>query len=90
MSTFAVPRHESFDSIASVDFLVDELALNETKDSSLPEKSAMRLREIAGEIVEPLLTEDKSRFVLFPIKHKDVSKKLEILWPNHYFQHTSC
>ena len=72
MSTFAVPRYESFDSIASVDFLVEELSLDETKDGSEPVPSAMRKREIAGEIKEPLLEEDKSRFVLFPIKHHDV------------------
>ena len=64
-----VVRNESFDSIASVDFLVEELAAEETKMAP----TANRLREIAGEIKEPLLMEDKSRFVLFPIKHHDVS-----------------
>jgi hypothetical protein len=35
--------------------------------------SDLKLREIAGEVtVEPLLTENKQRFVLFPIKHNKV------------------
>jgi hypothetical protein len=78
MSDFAVEgasrvaRNESFDSIASVDFLVDSMTL-ESESKTEMTQSAMRLREIAGEIKEPLLMEDKSRFVLFPIKHHDVS-----------------
>jgi hypothetical protein len=37
-----------------------------------------RQRELRGEIpVEPLLKEDKTRFVLFPIKHDDVSVHLD-------------
>lgn len=79
MSDFAVEgasrvaRNESFDSIASVDFLVDSMTL-ESESKTEMTQSAMRLREIAGEIKEPLLMEDKSRFVLFPIKHHDIWK----------------
>lgn len=71
-STSRVARNESFDSFASVDFLVESLPVEEEKEGKL-EPSAMRLKELAGEIVEPLLAEDKNRFVLFPIKHHDVS-----------------
>ena len=36
--------------------------------------SVFKQREMRGELQpEPLLTEDKTRFVLFPIKHHDVS-----------------
>jgi len=35
--------------------------------------------EIRGEMLpEPLLKEDKTRFVLFPIKHADVSKQKQL------------
>lgn len=71
-STNRVERNESFDSFASVDFLVESLPVEEEKEGKL-EPSAMRLKELAGEIFEPLLAEDKNRFVLFPIKHHDVS-----------------
>ena len=36
--------------------------------------SEFKIKEANGELLpEPLLVEDKSRFVLFPIKHTDVS-----------------
>ncbi len=65
-------RSESFDSIPDVDFIrgaiQDELTL--TNRSLVSE---YRRRELNGELLpEPLLVEDKSRFVLFPIKHTDV------------------
>ena len=37
--------------------------------------SEFKIKEANGELLpEPLLVEDKSRFVLFPIKHTDVSE----------------
>jgi hypothetical protein len=65
-----ITKSDSFDSMGSVDFLVDELTIN---SASKPEPSEMRKKEMSGEIVESFLQEDKSRFVLFPIKHHDVS-----------------
>lgn len=42
-----------------------------------PEISEFKRLENNGNLLpEPLLTEDKSRFVLFPIKHNDVKLKL--------------
>lgn len=39
--------------------------------------SDFKLKEMNGELLqEPLLAEDKSRFVLFPIKYPDVSLPL--------------
>jgi hypothetical protein len=36
--------------------------------------SEFKLKELRGELLpEPLLQEDKNRFVLFPIKHDDVN-----------------
>ena len=44
------------------------------KMQSLMHCSDFKQREMRGELApEPLLTEDKTRFVLFPIKHHDVS-----------------
>ena len=62
-------RSESFDTIPSVGFLdicvVEDLSPNTA--------SEFKIREQNGELLpEPLLAEDKSRFVLFPIKHNDV------------------
>ena len=48
-----------------------------SKDNSPKEDrtiSDFKLKELRGELLpEPLLVEQKSRFVLFPIKHDDVS-----------------
>ena len=42
--------------------------------------SDFKLRELNGELLpEPLLAADRTRFVLFPIKHNDVSS------PRHPF-----
>jgi hypothetical protein len=63
------------DSIDSVDFLVlgEELKAVQAEEERAP--TAFKRRETAGELQpEPLLVEDKSRFVLFPIKHTDVRK----------------
>lgn len=63
------------DSIESVDFLVD--TLNISVDHEPEEErcvSEFRKLEMAGLLApEPLLIADKARFVLFPIKHNDVS-----------------
>jgi len=43
------------------------------EEEKTPEVSAFRQRELNGEMLpEPLLQENKNRFVLFPIRHKDV------------------
>ena len=66
-----VQRVDSVESIESVDSL--EKADLGGGDSRV-QVSEHRLKEMRGELLpEPLLVEDKNRFVLFPIKHKDVS-----------------
>jgi len=72
MQETKVSRNESFDSI-SCDFLIE--GLENTRlgtDSPTPQVSEFRKKELRGEIVEPLLAADPSRFVLFPIRHHDV------------------
>lgn len=70
-----VQRVDSVESIESVDFLVDSLEKADLGGGdSRVQVSEHRLKEMRGELLpEPLLVEDKNRFVLFPIKHKDVS-----------------
>jgi ribonucleoside-diphosphate reductase subunit M2 len=65
-------RSESFESIPEVEFVRQlDVELN-THDASLV--SDFKKMELAGLLKpEPLLMEDKSRFVLFPIKQPDVS-----------------
>ena len=69
-----VTRTDSLESIESVDFLVE--GLEKAQLSSGEDRvrvSEHRLKEKNGELLpEPLLIEDKQRFVLFPIKHQDV------------------
>ena len=69
-------RVDSETSIESVDFLVETLEKTPLGgEDKLPKVSEHRLKEMNGELEpEPLLAEDKNRFVLFPIKHNDVSK----------------
>jgi len=76
-----VHRVNSIDSIDLVDFLVedhDRLTIAPgagTEEESLV--SEFKQMELRGELKpEPLLMEDKQRFVLFPIKHTDVSRCL--------------
>lgn len=67
-------RSTSFDSIPEVEFLQKMLEkdLNDAKDQLISE---FKRKENNGELLpEPLLMEDKSRFVLFPIKHNDVRR----------------
>jgi len=62
----------SFDSLGSID-PADFLDCPPSPCEELP-ISEFRLKEMNGELApEPLLIEDKSRFVLFPIRHNDVS-----------------
>jgi hypothetical protein len=67
----SVNRSESSDSIPDVAFIAKDSILT----SDVPEgPSDHKLKEMNGELApEPLLLADKSRFVLFPIKHNDVS-----------------
>ena len=63
-------RTESFESIPDVDFMVQSIEA----DLASFDISDFRVKEAAGELFpEPLLVPDSSRFVLFPIKHSDVS-----------------
>ena len=70
-----VTRVDSMESIDSVDFLVDSLEQTSlVSEDKQPQVSEHRKLELAGKLApEPLLIEDKNRFVLFPIKHTDVS-----------------
>ena len=73
MATPELTRIDSIDSLAEVDFLVAELAQLGGGDSQTELASEFKKRELRGEMLpEPLLLEDKQRFVLFPIKHTDV------------------
>lgn len=73
MATPELTRIDSIDSLAEVDFLVAELAQLGGGDSQTELASEFKKRELRGEMQpEPLLLEDKQRFVLFPIKHTDV------------------
>jgi|AACY02.7.fsa_nt_gi hypothetical protein len=75
MSEFAkVTRSESLESIPSVDFLADELN-DSTLLSDAITMTDFRKKEMNGELLpEPMLMEDKTRFVLFPIKQHDVRR----------------
>ena len=64
------------DSIESVDFLdLDRLTLvgSGSEATEMIESEFRRLERDGKLLPEPLLTADKARFVLFPIKHNDVS-----------------
>lgn len=70
-------RSNSYDSIPEVDFIKDMLKdeFSLTHDNLV---SVYRQKELNGELLpEPLLIEDKSRFVLFPIKQPDVSLRMQ-------------
>ena len=74
-SSTKMERKDSFDSMASVASLIDSLeASGMVLTPPVSSVSEFRLREKSGQFQpEPLLVADKSRFVLFPIKHTDVS-----------------
>lgn len=76
MDNTATPsRSASFESIPEVSFM-QEMIKHEIDGIDLQlslEISPFKRKELNGEFQpEPLLLEDKSRFVLFPIKHQDV------------------
>ena len=65
-----INRVSSLDSIPDVDFI----SCSSPKPSSEVTVSEFRAKELRGDLdPEPLLQADKARFVLFPIKHTDVS-----------------
>lgn len=65
-------RSTSFDSIPEVEFL-HKILEKDLLDANEELVSDFKRKERNGELApEPLLVEDKSRFVLFPIKHTDV------------------
>jgi hypothetical protein len=73
---YRTPSEESF---PDVDFINESLQEFNVSDDSL-KVTEFRLKEMSAEFKpEPLLNEDKSRFVLFPIKHQDVSNLLRII-----------
>ena len=70
-----ITRSTSCESIDSVDFLDEGLIRESIAVENEPDflTSEFKKRELRGEMQpEPLLLEDKQRFVLFPIKHTDV------------------
>ena len=77
-------RVTSADSIDLCDFLSEEIMRESiVRDRLAPSEDLVtdfKKLELRGELKpEPLLTEDKQRFVLFPIKHTDVRKPCLIL-----------
>ena len=67
-------RVPSIDSIPDVDFIKqtfnDLLLIQNDDDNNI---SDFKIKEMNGDMIpEPMLQEDKSRFVLFPIKQPDV------------------
>jgi len=69
-------RSDSFDSIPDVGHILESFDPVEAHAVLAPVDmpSEFKLLESAGKLQpEPLLAEDKTRFVLFPIKHSDVS-----------------
>ena len=54
------------------------------------EQTEYKLQELNGDLApEPLLQEDKTRFVLFPIKQPDVSCPFQLQYIFFYFIHNS-
>lgn len=70
----SIERVDSLDSIPEVNFIaqtLEDLKLQELIDDQ--QMTEFKLKEFNGELLEePLLVPDKSRFVLFPIKHTDI------------------
>ena len=65
-------RSDSFESIPDVEFIKQTL-VEEMASCNVNIVSEFKKKELNGELKpEPLLIEDKGRFVLFPIKHADV------------------
>ena len=71
-STSPCPSNESETDFPSIEFLNIKNTL--LLPGEKPEITSFKRFESSGNFIpEPLLSEDKSRFVLFPIKHPDVS-----------------
>ena len=69
-------QSESYDFFPIEDFVLNSPLLHDTT-VIVDVVSENKKKELRGELLpEPLLKEDKSRFVLFPIKHNDVSSHL--------------
>jgi hypothetical protein len=67
-------RSDSFESIPEADFLIQIVSDELDKLAAEELVSDYKKKEMIKELLpEPLLMEDKSRFVLFPIKNTDVS-----------------
>lgn len=68
-------RSGSFESIPEVEFL-KEMLEEDIRETEIEIASEFKRKEKNGLLLpEPLLIEDKARFVLFPIKHTDVRTK---------------
>lgn len=73
MSSLTCSRSESFESIPEADF-IKQLVAEQVDDINKSLMTDFKRLELSGKLLpEPLLIVDKSRFVLFPIKHHDVS-----------------
>jgi hypothetical protein len=71
-------RVPSIESLGDADFLVKDIEASAAPSEDLV--TEFKKLELRGELKpEPLLTEDKQRFVLFPIKHTDVRKPCLVL-----------
>ena len=70
----SIQRTESIESIPEADFIAlmtEDIRMDEL---NAKQPSEFKLKESSGALLpEPLLLEDKTRFVLFPIKNNDVS-----------------
>lgn len=72
-------RSESFESIPEVDF-IKQMVQEEIDAVNRELVSDFKRLEMSGKLApEPLLVADKSRFVLFPIKHNDVRRIYELI-----------
>lgn len=64
----------SLESFPEVDFVKNLINRELPALNDMSHPSDFKMKELNGELLpEPLLLEDKSRFVLFPIKQPDVS-----------------
>lgn len=75
MSQADFQKSDSLESLPEAGF-ISEMIHNHQGQIIAPASlvSEYKMKELNGEFLpEPLLLEDKTRFVLFPIKHNDVS-----------------
>lgn len=74
----------SLDSIPDVDFIACTSPKSVNGAEAEVAVSEFRMKELNGELeLEPLLVSDKTRFVLFPIKHSDVRLKTKYYLDSH-------